>query len=543
MPPRDRNAERSDASSVIGLTPLTRPYDGDANVLVVDDDPEHLAVLEAALTELGVRVTTSSSGEDALQHAMQRSFAVILLDVDLPGIDGFETARLIRSREHGEHVPIMFITGHRQHHHDVQRGYELGAVDYLFEPIVPSVLRAKVKTFVDLHDRTMEVDRLSEADRRKDEFIALLAHELRTPLMPLVAGLRLIATRSAADPVVSDARDKMERHVRHLERLVDDLTDIARIREGKLEMDRASVDLGTVVDQARDMCCGMIAKRHQLLIIEGQPGAVAVHADPVRLTQVVSNLLTNASRYSYPGGRIWVHWGCDGEHAFVRVADEGRGIRPEFIERVFDPFSQERSGSPGLGLGLALVRQIVETHRGNVQVESQGPGRGSEIVVTLPAAGAPDPGEGTTSIDPEATAVEASSLRVVLVEDCVDIRELLGHLIAAWGHTVVDAVGSGREGVERLIGLRPDVAIVDIDLPDLDGYEVARRIHAELGDERPGLVAVSGFGQEHAQHQAFEAGFDVMLVKPPDPELLRETIESVGERRRATSVLPRCVVH
>jgi signal transduction histidine kinase len=552
----------------------------ESDVLVVDDDSNNLVALGAVLDGLGLRVTCARSGEDALRHVLRRAFAVVLLDINLPGLSGFETARLIRSRDRYKHLPIIFITGHSHNHEDVQRGYELGAVDYLFKPIVPGMLRAKVKVFVDLHERTAQVARqaellreaeaveasrklqaerrrweaeelrrqirherrvneqLSEADRRKDEFIALLAHELRNPLVPLVTGLRLVATRDPADPVIAEARDKMERHVLHLKRLVDDLTDIARIRQGKLEMSRTPIDLRDVIDQAREMCRDVIGRRRQTLTIEGIEQAVPIHADSVRMTQVVCNLLSNASRYSNHGGRIWLRCGIEAERVIVRVVDEGRGIRPQFIERVFDPFAQERQEGRGLGLGLALVRQIVEKHGGSVEVASEGPGRGSEFVVELPACLT---WEDCCHAEPASPASPArtKALRVVLVDDCVDIRDLLGHLVSEWGHTVVGTAGTGRAAIEQLRALRPDAAIVDINLPDLDGYEVARQIRATLADDRPGLVALSGYGQERDQRLALDAGFDVMLVKPPDPGELRETLERTSRpaRRRQSSAM------
>jgi len=550
----------------------------ESNVLVVDDDSNNLIALGAVLDGLGLGVTSARSGEEALRHLLRRNFAVILLDVNLPGLSGFETATLIRSRDRYKHLPIIFITGHSHEHVDVQRGYELGAVDYLFKPVVPNVLRAKVKVFVDLHDRTAEVARqaellreaerveasrklqverrrweaeelrrqirherlvneqLSEADRRKDEFIALLAHELRNPLVPLVTGLRLVSARAPTDPVIVEVRDKMERHVLHLKRLVDDLTDIARIRQGKLEMTRVPIDLCDVIEQAREMCRDVIGRRNQTLTLEGVEQPVPLHADPVRMTQVVCNLLNNASRYSSHGGRIWLRCGIEDDHAFVRVIDEGCGIKPQFIERVFDPFAQERKGGRGLGLGLALVRQIVEKHGGSVEVASEGPGRGSEFMVTLPAYATWEHGDEVEPPPPPVPSPRTRSLRVVLVDDCVDIRELLGHLVGQWGHTVVGTAGTGRAAIEHVTKERPDVAVVDINLPDVDGYEVARRIRATLGDERPGLVALSGYGQERDQQLALDAGFDVMLVKPPDPAELRETLEKASRPRlRAVS--------
>jgi signal transduction histidine kinase len=551
--------------------------DGDpSDILVVDDDASNLSAIEAVLSDLGVRLTLSRSGEDSLRHLLQHDYAVILLDVNLPGMSGFETARLIRARERTRHVPIIFITGYSHDEENIRRGYELGAVDYLFKPIVADVLRAKVKVFVDLRDRTAEValqaerlrdaerleavrnleeerrrweaeelrrqirqqrllnEQLSEIDRRKDEFIAMLAHELRNPLVPLVMGLRLIASRRPSDLLIVEARDKMERQVTHLRRLVDDLLDVARISQGKLELDRSLIDLREVVEQAKDMCRAEIERSGQALHIEGTEQALPVHADIVRMTQVVSNLLSNASKYSDQGSSISLRWGLDDMRAFVKVTDQGRGIAPEFLDRVFETFAQERADGRGLGLGLALVRELVDKHGGTVEVASEGPGHGSEFTVWLPIT------EGLGAIDrvhtrrrdpssPHAPAglmgPRGDGLRVALIEDDVDIRDLVGRLIETWGHTVIGVSGTGRGGVEILLREQPDVAVVDIGLPDIDGYEVARRVHAELKDRRPGLVAMSGYGQERDRRLAGEAGFDVHLVKPPEPEDLRDALE------------------
>jgi CheY-like chemotaxis protein len=279
------------------------------------------------------------------------------------------------------------------------------------------------------------------------------------------------------------------------------------------------------VEQAKEMCRAEIERCEQTLAIEGTDRPVPLFADLVRMTQVVCNLLGNASKYSDSGRTIRMRWGVDDGHAYVSVADEGRGIAPEFIDRVFETFAQERADGRGLGLGLALVRELVEKHDGAVEAHSEGPGQGSEFVVRLPTT------EGVGAIDRaqarrrELSPPRNGALRVVLVEDDVDIRDLVGRLIETWGHSVIGVSGTGQGGVDLLLGERPDVAVVDIGLPDIDGYEVARRMHAELGEARPGLVAMSGYGQERDRELAREAGFDVHLVKPPEPDVLREALE------------------
>ncbi|MCA9651658.1 MAG: response regulator [Myxococcales bacterium] len=547
-----------------------------SDVLVVDDDPSNLAAIEEMLRELGVRVTASRSGEECLRHLVHHRFAVVLLDINLPGLSGFETARLIRSREHSRHVPIIFITAQSQEEQQIRRGYELGAVDYLFKPVVPEVLRAKVKVFVELRNRTEEAarqaerlreaerteairrlqierrrweadelrrqveqqrlinDELSKLDRRKDEFIALLAHELRNPLVPLVTGLHLIESREPEDPVIVEVRERMARQVAHLERLVGDLLDFARIGAGRLELDLDRIDLRAVVERACEMCRDEIARRGQVLVVEGPPEPVEVRADLVRMTQVVSNLLNNASRYSEGGDRIWMRWGAEDGEAFLRVTDEGRGIAPEFIDHVFDTFARERREGGGLGLGLALVRELVDEHGGTVEAASDGPGHGSEFVVRLPTLDARR--SSASPPRPRSPTPIRVPLRVVLVEDHADIRDLVARLVESWGHSVVGVAGTGAEAIECMLRERPDVAVVDIGLPDIDGYEVARRVCHELGLFRPGLVAMSGYGQEQDVRRAHAAGFDLHLVKPPDPGELCDAIEQahMGRPRMVT---------
>ena len=546
-----------------------------SDILVVDDEPKNLTAIEVVLNTLDVRLTTARSGEEALRHLLHQDYAAILLDVQMPDMDGFETARLIRTRDRMRHVPILFVTAYNQHDADIRRGYELGAVDYLFKPIVPEVLRAKVQVFVDLRDRTLEVGRqaeklreiermdalrrleeerrkweaeslrgamreqrrinqqLEEADRRKDDFIALLAHELRNPLAPLVTGLELIRLQGIDNPIVVRAREAMERQVHHLTRLVDDLLDVSRISKGKLELHRERVDLRAIVEDAADACRALVEQRNQRLVVEGPDAPIPLEADPVRLAQVVSNLLSNAARYSEPEQPILVGWGLEDDCGWVRVVDRGRGIAPEFIERVFEMFAQERDGGKGLGLGLTLVKQLVEMHGGSVEARSDGRGKGSEFVVRLPLAVGDSPALAPRTPPPRA----GRSLSVVVVEDDLDIRDALESLLAIWGHEVSIA-RDGHEGVEMISRLRPDVALVDIGLPGIDGYEVARAVRAAFGDGPPRLIAMTGFGQESDQRRAYEAGFDRHLVKPSSPEELRAALEESNDSSGPATAQP-----
>jgi signal transduction histidine kinase len=535
------------------------PLHAAGGILVVDDDIKNLTAMEVALGEFADRMVKVGSGQQALRELLKRDYAVVLLDVQMPSMDGFETARLIRTRARTRHIPIIFVTAFSQNDDDMRRGYGLGAVDYLFKPIVPEMLRAKVQVFVELRERTEEVARqaerlrelertqaerhlaeergrweaealrrqnqqLEEADRRKDEFIAMLGHELRNPLTPLVTSLELMRIAEPTDEILGKARAAMERQVKHLTRLVDDLLEVSRISRGKLELHREPLDLRPVVEQAIDTCRGAIEAGQQQLEVRPPEHAVRFHADPARLLQVVSNLLNNAVRYTTRGDRIGVRWGIEDGAVVLRVWDTGRGIVAELRPRIFDMFVQERDGGQGLGLGLTLVRQLIELHGGTVEAHSEGRGKGSEFVVRLPLA------DEVTHVAAEPSVplqAESGPLRVALVEDDPDVRTTVSSLLQRWGHDVSVAT-TGVEGLELIMATRPDVALVDIGLPQLDGFALARRVHEAMGDDRPRLVAMTGYGQEKDRRRTREAGFDAHLVKPAQPQALRQALHKLG---------------
>jgi signal transduction histidine kinase/ActR/RegA family two-component response regulator len=466
-------------------------------------------------------------------------------------MDGFETARIIRGRERSRHVPIIFVTAYIREDIDILTGYSLGAVDFLFKPIVPEVLRAKASVFVELQQRTAEVSRqagqlrelerregerrlqeerqrweaesLREENRRKDEFLAVLAHELRNPLSPMVTGLELIKVYGIEHEGLERVRTSMERQVHHLIRLVDDLLDVSRISRGKINLRRETVNLGRVVEQAVESTRPVLDERRHELELETCPEPLHLMGDAVRLTQVVANLLHNAARYTDPGGRVRLSCGRDGDDAVLRVADNGRGIDSEMLNRVFEMFVQAENGGGGLGLGLTLVQRLVELHGGRVRAFSEGPGKGSEFIVRLPLAEVvPD---GQVESAGEELGEEEGALRVVLVEDQDDVRDALEALLHSWGHHV-ESAADGIAGVELILERRPDLALVDIAMPGLDGYSVARRVRAQLGSNAPRLVALTGFGREEDRDRARRAGFDAHITKPAVPKDLRRVLRS-----------------
>ena len=532
-----------------GATPSSGPA-----ILAIDDNPANLVAVEAALGDLAGGLVTAGSGREALRLLLERDFAVVLLDVKMPEMDGFETAELIRRRPRSRHLPIIFVTAYGRDESEMLRGYQLGAVDFLFKPIVPEILHAKVEFFVELRrqaeqlqalERSSQERRLTEArqrweaqelrrdNERKDQFIAMLAHELRNPLMPIVTAIELLKGEPDQE-TVDHARDAMARQIGTLRRLVDDLLDIARITSGKVTIRRSWVDLRAVVQQAVDANRSSLEEHEQQLEVETPDDEIAVEGDDVRLAQVVSNLLGNASRYTDPGGRIDLRCWSDEAGAHVLVRDNGHGIAPELLPHIFGPFVQGRSGGHGLGLGLSLVKRLVELHGGTVEVSSPGEGQGSSFEVLLPHdCSLRDTGKVAVLEEPPPPPRTAPDmdlgLSVLLIDDEDDIRDTMAMLLERWGHRVC-GTADPTKGIEMVVERSTDVAIVDLGMPELDGLTVARRIRERCG-ETPLLIALTGYGSEADRERTTEAGFDWHLVKPVDPEALRQILHEIAKRR------------
>jgi len=373
----------------------------------------------------------------------------------------------------------------------------------------------------------------AQADRRKDEFLAMLGHELRNPLAAIRNAHSVLERLGTADEPAARQHGVIDRQTRHLARMVDDLLDISRVTLGKITLKAQAVDLQEVVERClRELGTAAQAERQQLTL-EVATEPVEVEGDPVRLEQIVSNLLHNAIKYTPPGGRIAISAGVVGGEAMIRVTDSGIGIPTDMLPRVFDLFTQVESSIPrsqgGLGLGLPLVRSLVELHGGRVTAASPGPGGGSEFTVRLPRRQAGAEASQTPSVLPQRTAAGNSSgqgLRILVIEDNQDGRESLRDLLEIWGYRV-DIAEDGPIGLERALTSPPDVALIDIGLPGLDGNEVARRIRANLNGHSPCLIAMTGYGQPEDRGRAMEAGFNTYLVKPVDPETLSRLLAEV----------------
>ena len=512
-------------------------------ILVVDDVPANLLAAEVALEPLHRTVITATSGPQALACLLEDDFALVLLDVQMPDMDGYETAQWIRSRERSKHVPIIFLTAHDHDDASLLRAYGLGAVDFILKPLVPEVLRAKASVFVTLQhnadalarerverefesrrrdyetaalrrerDRELAANQelarlnaaLADSDRRKDAFIAILAHELRNPLAP---------TRSAIDlllggaPLTAHLIDILDRQVGTLARLVDDLLSVARMKANKIELHAERVDVVEIVEQAIASCLPLIEQRRHAFVLESPPEPIILTGDAIRLRQVISTIVTNAARYTAPGGRIVVTCAGDDQRARVCVCDTGIGIPLDLQGSLFEMFVQERvgpDGSGGLGLGLALAHRLVELHGGTLTVHSAGRDRGTTFELELPISEiAPAP---RTIAPPE-------RIRTIVIDDNDDARELISALLEGKGYEVLTAA-DGNVGLELIRDHAPHVALVDLALPGLDGFGVVEALRGQFPQLKTRMIALTGHGAEADRERTRRAGFDAHLVKP-----------------------------
>jgi signal transduction histidine kinase len=362
--------------------------------------------------------------------------------------------------------------------------------------------------------RSMAAD-LSDADHRKDEFLATLAHELRNPLAPIRNGIELLKRGGGGNASTQGVVGVMERQMSHLVRLVDDLIDVSRITRNKLELRRQTVELAPIVNAAVEACRPLLdAKGHQL-VVSLPPVPVHVDADPTRLLQVLANLLNNACKYTDRGGQLRIALERQGQEAVLSVSDDGSGIPPEMLPRVFEMFTQldrtlERTQG-GLGIGLSMVKRLVELHDGSVSIESAGVGRGTRVEVRLPAVFAPMP-----RVAASRPGAVLPHRRILVADDNADAAQSLAEVLRMMGNTVL-AVADGQEAIERAPDFAPDLVMLDIGMPRLNGYEACRRLRSQEGGGELVIIAVTGWGQDEDRARSRDAGFDLHLTKPVDP--------------------------
>ncbi|MBX9679334.1 MAG: response regulator [Gemmataceae bacterium] len=652
------------------------PLEPHANILLVDDSAANRLALRVVLDDLGYVIVEATSGEQGIARLEREDFAVVLLDLRMPGIDGMETARRIRADDRTRRTPLIFITAGDVERGQMEEAYSLGAVDFLIKPIIPIILQAKVRGFAELYldkakarreadqlrllvhgtneyaiflldaegyvatwnpgahrlkgytadeiigrhfstfypkeatdrgwpaqelklaaadgkcedegwrvrkdgstfwanvmitalkdesgrllgfakvtrdlterkhnedslrqardelevkvmDRTRDLSeanaQLAESARRKDQFLAMLAHELRNPLAPVMNGLQMLRLSPADQGMLNRARDMMERQIRHLTRLVDDLLDVSRITHGKIPIRRQQIDLTAHVRAAAEDRRPLLEQAGLRLDLDLAETPLWVAGDPVRLSQVLNNLLDNAVKFRNGGDRVTVRLTADpdGRCATMEVRDHGIGIAPDLFPRLFEVFSQaDRSldrSRGGLGVGLSVVKGLVELHGGEVRAESDGPGQGAAFIVRLPLKHEV-PAIGQTSGNSQEKAAEP--LRILIVEDNRDAAESMRMLLEVIGHRVQTA-SDGLEGVEMARHWRPDVVLCDIGLPGLDGYGVADALRHDPATARARLIAVTGYGHDEDRERTKEAGFDYHLTKPVDARVLESLL-------------------
>jgi signal transduction histidine kinase len=556
-----------------------------ARILIVDDLPEKLLVYRTLLEDLDAQIVEARSGTEALKRVLEGEFAVILLDVNMPDIDGLETANLVRRHKNGRHTPIIFITSYADEM-QTARGYELGAVDYIMSPVIAPVLRTKVRVFVDLYEarvalalsnqeletrvteRTAELQKSNERlhaeiaerlraeaereallareqvlraeaeelSRLKDEFLATMSHELRTPLNAIFGWITLLRTRRLDEATQERALETIERNARAQKRLIEDLLDVSRIVTGKVALELVTVDPRRVVEAALETMHPAAQAKGLKIVPLLDIGAGTVRGDFARLQQVVCNLLSNAIKFTDAGGHVEVCLARRNGEVEISVADSGQGIKPEFLPLVFDRFRQEdgsisrRHG--GLGLGLAIVRHLVELHAGSVEAQSAGEGKGARFIVRLPAREA--------GLVPRATESAAggmvthamlTGLRLLVVDDDPGARELISGMLEGFGAQVRVAEG-GQAALTMLVAERPDVLIADLGMPEMDGYALIGQVRAlepDFGGLTP-AVAVTAYASPQDRLRALQAGYQNHVAKPVEAEELAIVIASLAGR-------------
>ena len=527
---------------------------GPGTILNVNDDEPQRYVVSTILRNAGYHVLEASTGLEAVEVARAEQPDVVVLDIRLPDIDGMEVCRRLKADARSA-SPFVLHTSATFASTEVRvAGLDVGGDAFLAQPFTAPELVATVRALVrrkrvEEHQRR-RAEEFAEADRRKDDFLAMLGHELRNPLNALTMSQAIIEQYPAQGPSEQHARAVARRQTAHLTRLVNDLLEVSRVTRGKITLARNPLDLGDVLRETAGVITSMTTDlRSQKLVLTLPDYPIPVDGDRVRLGQIFANLLENASKYSPDQSQIdaelHVEPGDGRSQAVVTIVDCGQGIAEEQLGHVFSLFYQAQPSmariGTGLGIGLTLVRALAELHGGSVTVRSAGLGKGSAFEVRVPTR-------------PELVVTRTHDLRpmisegwrqgregrtVLIVEDNADARDLLETLCRAWGYDVAVAA-NGLLGVEKATSLRPHVALVDIGLPGIDGYEVARRLRAAPETKHLTLVALTGYGLPAQRERALAEGFDLHLVKPVDPDLLGKlldepykTLATLKERRRS----------
>jgi signal transduction histidine kinase/ActR/RegA family two-component response regulator len=516
---------------------------GDLRVLVLAPTARDAATTLQLLHGASVDACACETLPQLCAEAENGAAALLVTEEALAPPGGEPVRQLVSRQPAWSDLPLLVLTRNTASARLVD--FELfGNVTLLDRPVRVSTLVSAVKTAIrsrerqyqlreHLHEQERAREALRDADRRKDEFLAMLAHELRNPLAAIVAASAVLRQLDAVSPVVRRQQEVIDRQSRHTARLIDDLLDVSRITRGRIELRKQPLEVGDALAQIVESCRTAAISRGQTLLLTLPPEPVYIHADVARFEQVVTNLLTNASKYTGNGGTIQVTLRCvngPGGRSDVElsVRDTGAGISAELLPRVFDLFIQaERTlarSEGGLGIGLTMVRRLVEMHAGKVEAHSDGLGRGSEFVVRLPAIAAPAALASRHARQrAHAEAPDRATKRVMIVEDNQDAAQSMSELLELWGHQVCHA-SDGESALRLVASVEPDVVLLDIGLPGIDGYEVAERMRQSGLLRGATLIALTGYGREEDRRRAGDAGFDQHLTKPLDPDLLRSVI-------------------
>ena len=529
LPPDDLNCDTLAISSFDGQ-PAKSSTAAPVRLLLADDNADMREYLRRLLSTHWI-VEAVADGQKALEAVRRLRPDILVADVMMPNLDGLELTRALRKDPATRGLPIILLSA-RTGEEAIAEGLAAGANDYVVKPFSARELVARVRVQLEIA-RSLESDRTHENARMvneqfrqaaettshaRDEFLAVLGHELRNPLAPILTALQLMDMRGEEGSLRE--RAVIARQVKHVVRLVDDLLDVSRITRGKVVLETRPIGIAAIISSAIEIASPILEQRKHRVIVDIAQRGLTLEADPFRLAQVFSNLLTNAAKFTDPGGTITISAAEEKGAIVVRVKDTGSGIEPALMPRVFDAFAQGVQASDramgGLGLGLTIVKSLVGLHGGAVEARSAGRGVGSEFIVRLPALKAGKAADAAPPVpDPALREEPLHSLRVLLVDDNEDAARLLSDLLRMKGHDVF-VVHDGAAALKARASFLPDVALLDIGLPVMDGYELARHLRAEQPTPRLGLIAITGYGEEKDRLRSKAAGFDEHLVKPVD---------------------------
>jgi signal transduction histidine kinase len=534
-------------------------------ILIVDDEPKNLLVLETVLNDPDYRLVRAQSADEALLALVADQYALLILDIRMPGMTGFELAEVIKKRKKTAQIPIIFLTAYYSEDQHVLEGYGSGAVDYLHKPVNAQILRSKVAVFAELYRKSRDVasanaallaevkerrnaedqlrqlnetleqrvmertEELRQANRLKDEFLAMLGHELRNPLAAIMNAVQVMHAFAAHPARISKSVALVDRQTRNLRRIVDDLLDVARVTRGKIELRREPADIAQIAVQSIDVVRPLLSRPEEVEIIVPSGPPLRVDADRTRLEQSIVNLLLNAIKFTTRERKIRITVEQQDLEAVVSIRDNGIGIAPDMLSGIFDLFTQaDRSldrSQGGLGIGLYICKRLVELHGGSIEAFSDGTGRGAVFSIRLPLlnraglqAPLPELAEKPDVHDP------GTAKRVLIVDDNVDAAMTLSWLLAEHGYTV-EVAYDGPVGLKTAQAFKPDILLLDIGLPGMDGYELARRLRSD-GFGSSLMIAISGYAHEADIERSRGAGFDRHLAKPVDIDHLVKSLAS-----------------